>query len=122
MMGSSFDFISVLEVLEQHPEYMVFWAAFGIFFSALILFIPVIILRKLTKMTKMENGIGLAVSALMICWIVGFVTQILLFFSGVSGIKLFFIWIVLFLTYVVFTILNKKMILKWSHTLTKKDT
>ncbi|MDR7208346.1 hypothetical protein [Flavobacterium piscis] len=122
MMVSSFDLISVLEALEQHPEYMVIWAAFGIFFSALVLFIPVIILRKLNKTVKIENAIGLAVSALMICWIVGFVTQILLFFSGVSGIKLFFIWIVLFLTYVVFTILNKKMILKWSHTLTKKDT
>lgn len=121
-MGSDFDFISILETVEQQPVYMVFWAAFGMFFSALVLFIPFIFLRKLNNTAKIESGIGLAVSILLLCWIIGFVTQIVLFFSGVSGIKLFFIWITMFLTYMVFGVSNKKMILKWSNAITKTGT
>jgi hypothetical protein len=122
MMGSGFDVVSILETMEQQPVYMVFWAAFGMFFSTLVLFIPFIILRKLYKTAKIENGIGLVVSILLLCWIIGFVTQMILFFSGVSGIKLFFIWIAMFLTYAVFGVFNKKMILKWSNTITKTGT
>jgi hypothetical protein len=77
------------------------------------------ILRKRNKKVKIENSIELVTSVLLLCWIIGFVTQIILFFSGVSGIKLFFIWIAMLLTYVVFGIFNKKMILKWSSTITE---
>ena len=121
-MEFSFDFISILETIEQQPVYMVVWAAFGMFFSTLILYLPIIfILRKLNKLAKIENDIGLVVSILLLCWIIGFVTQMILFFLGVSGIKLFFIWMAMFFTYVVFGVFNKKMIVKWSTTLIKTD-
>ncbi|OQP58581.1 hypothetical protein [Niastella populi] len=121
MMELSFDFISILETIERQPVYVVFWAAFGMFFCSIVLFVPVIILRKLNKTAKIDNGIGLVASILLLCWIIGFVTQMILFFSGVSGIKLFFIWMAMFLTYVVFGVFNKNMILKWSATLTKTN-
>ena len=122
MMESSFSFISILEIVEQEPVYMVLWAAFGFFFGSLVLFIPIIILRKATKTVKVEKGVGLAVTILMLCWVMGFVTQMVLFFSDVPGIKLFFIWISMVFTYVVFGMFNKKMILKWSNTITKTNT
>ncbi|HEX9601253.1 MAG TPA: hypothetical protein VF985_07185 [Mariniflexile sp.] len=121
MMGFSFDVVSILETIEQQPVYMVFWAAFGVFFSLLALFFPFMILKKINRMAKMENSVGLIVSIVLLCWIIGFITQIILFFSGVSGIKLFFIWIAMFLTYMVFGVFNKKMILKWSNTIIKRD-
>lgn len=120
-MGFGFDLISILETIERQPVYVVFWAAFGMFFCTFVLFVPLMILRKLNKTAKIEKGIGLVVSILLLCWIIGFVTQMILFFSGVSGIKLFFIWMAMFLTYVVFGVFNKKMILKWSTTLTKTN-
>ena len=120
-MEFNFDFISILEAIERQPVYVVFWAAFGMFFCTVTLFVPLMFLRKLNKTAKIGNGIRLVVSILLLCWIIGFVTQMILFFSGISGIKLFFIWMAMFLTYVVFGIFNKNMILKWSATLTKTN-
>lgn len=121
MMEFSSDFISILEMIEKTPVYMVLWAAFGIFFSSLLLFAPIAMLRKVTKTAKVERGIGVAVTILMLCWAMGFVTQMGLFFSDVPGIKLFFIWIAMFLTYVVFGLSNRKMILKWGSAMTKSS-
>ncbi len=120
-MEFNFDFISILEAIERQPVYVVFWAAFGMFFCTVTLFVPLMFLRKLNKTAKIGNGIRLVVSILLLCWIIGFVTQMILFFSGISGIKLFFIWMAMFLTYVVFGIFNKNMILKWSAALTKTN-
>lgn len=121
-MAFSSNFIFILEMLEDNPVIMVLWAAFGIFFSSLVLFAPLIIfLRKISVKDKAEDFIGLVTSILFICWIVGFITQMILFFSGIPGIKLFFIWISMFLTYVVFGIFNQKMILKWGSTMTRTD-
>lgn len=122
MTVSNFDFIHLLEIVEDKAVLMIFWAAFGMFFSMLILFIPFMILKKLNKKVKMRNSLGFFTSIFLLCWIVGFVTQIILFFSGVSGIKLFFIWLAMLLTYVVFGLVNKKMILKWCHTVIKEKT
>lgn len=115
----NFDFVHLLEIVEDKPALMVFWAAFGMFFSMVILFIPFLFLRKLKRTTKIDNSLKLVASILFLCWMIGFVTQIALFFSGVSGIKLFFIWITMLLTYVVFGAFNKKMILKWGNTVIK---
>lgn len=122
MTVSNFDFIHLLEIVEDQPVLMVFWAAFGMFFGTLILFVPFMILRKLNKKVKIENSLGLVTSVLLLCWVIGFVTQIILFFSGVSGIKLFFIWIAMLFTYVAFGLSNKKMILKWGNTVIKERT
>ncbi|WP_168208926.1 hypothetical protein [Chitinophaga sp. XS-30] len=120
MMAFSSDFISILETIEQQPVYVVLWAAFGMFFCSFALFVPLIILRKLNKAAKIENVAGVIAGIMLLCWIAGFVTQIILFFSGVSGIKLLLIWIAMFLTYVVFGVCNRKMILKWGNSITSK--
>lgn len=121
-MVLNFDFIPLLELFENQPVLMVFLAAFGIFFGTFILFIPFMILRRLNKKVKIENSLRLVTSILLLCWVIGFVTQIILFFAGVSGIKLFFIWITMLFTYVVFGLFNKKMILKWGNTVIKEKT
>ena len=121
MMEFNSEFISILEMIENNPVYMVLWAAFGLFFSSLVLFVPIKILSKIIKTTKVERGIGVSVTILMLCWLIGFVTQMGLFFSGIPGIKLFFIWVVMFLTYTVFSFYNRKMILKWISVTTKSS-
>jgi hypothetical protein len=49
----------------------------------------------------------------MVIWVTGFITQMIFLFSGVSGLRMLLIWMVMFFTYLVFVIANKKMIQKW---------
>ena len=108
--------IYLISEIDKNPIFMVMWAAFGIFLSFFILLIPIIFLRKIGIQNKrIEDSLAVVTGIIMISWILGFISQMILLFTGVRGLKMLIIWIIMFFTVSAFTIANKKMILKWVH-------
>lgn len=96
----------------DEPAFMVIWSAFGIFLCFGLLVAILKIIQKLGLGNYFGNTFTILTVVILISWTLGSITQILLFFSEVSGLRMFFIWIVMFMTYLVFAFLNKKMIIK----------
>ena len=108
-MEFSFRYFEFLKSLEEHPEIMVFGAAFG---TPVVMFILVFI-TKLYKNSRFKEVINMFIfGSLGIIWIVGFIVMILLTFTEVSGIKLLLIWLCLCLTSFVFVATNMKPLIK----------
>lgn len=112
-MELNFSFIDLLKAIDREPIFMVMWAAFGVFFTIFLLMIPMYIFRKLGVSAYFKTGFGILIGTILISWIIGFISQIILLFSDVSGIRMLLIWIIMFVTYLVFCVFNKKAILKW---------
>lgn len=121
-MELNFSFIDLLKVIDEEPIFMVMWAAFGVFFTIFLLMIPMYIFKKLGISAYFETAFGILTGAILISWITGFISQMILLFSDVSGIRMLLIWIIMFVTYLMFCIFNKKTILKWinEHSSVKK--
>ncbi|MFV0566746.1 MAG: hypothetical protein ACK5NB_13050 [Flavobacteriaceae bacterium] len=83
--------LQLIEYIEGNPQIMVFWAAFGFIFTAGIF---LYVLSQIFNLKAHYTWLGINIA---LTWLVGFVSQILLMFSGTSGIKLLFIWLSLFI-------------------------
>ncbi|WP_461533168.1 hypothetical protein [Sinomicrobium sp.] len=111
-MVSASEVYDIVHSIEENPAFMVIWAAFGVPITS---FVISIILYQLTKKWTKQNALLTTTIAalIVVVWILGFVTQMILLFMGASGIQMLLIWIVMFLTYLIFTIFNQKSIYKF---------
>ncbi len=109
--------VNLIQEINDDPAIMIL-LTFGVILCLFLLVGILIVIQKL----GLGNYFGLGnysantftvffVVIFFSCWL-GFITQLLLLSSGVSGLRMFFIWIVMFMTYLVFAFLNKKMIIK----------
>ncbi len=114
-MEFSSEIMNLIGYIEESPHIMVLWSAFGIFFCIFLLSIPMYIIRKLGFGKYFEKPFAILIGVILVSWGIGFVTQIILFFSGVSGLRLMLIWSVMFMTYLIFGLFNRKMIFKWAN-------
>ena len=112
-MEFSFKAYQFLADIEANRHYMVLWAAFGVPLFMLALTLPFYILRKLGLYEFMKPFYSVIYLSLGISWILGFITLMVLYFSEVSGIRMFLIWILMFLTYFVFSVFNRNMLNRW---------
>ncbi len=100
-----------LNIINQNPVYMVFGVAFGM---PLFMFIYGITLGRLFRksfFSKVLNTILFTTFGGV--WIMGFILMMILFFIGVSGIKLFFSTLLLFLFVLTFVVVNYKTVNKF---------
>lgn len=107
-MGLHFDIIDILRNIESEPGILVAFAAFHPFVLMLLL-IPLWIFKKIGLYTPaQELGIfGFSVTVIMMVgWLMGFVSQILLMFMGVSGLKMLMVYFAMYLCITAFVIVN----------------
>lgn len=119
MMELSFEYYNFLKILNDSPEIMVFSAGFGTPII-MLLFSPIARLYRSLSLSEILNVI--IYGGLVILWIGGFIIMMSLMFAGVSGIKLFLIWLMFAIVVFTFMISNKKEILKIYVTEYKKKT
>lgn len=109
MMELSSNIIKFLRYINEERHVMVFFSAFGF---PLFLFIYYQI-SAFYKKTAIAKGLNTTIWIfLLTIWTVGFILSILLFYAGVSGIKLFLIWLGLLIFLSIFTVININSIIK----------
>ncbi len=113
----NYSFIDLAQWVEREPVTMVIWSAFGVPFCIFVVSMLLIILRKLhlRKAFKTDTQL-LLVSLIALTWVIGFITQIIMLFMQVSGLRMMLIWIIMVICYFSFLMLNRKMYLKWART------
>jgi hypothetical protein len=107
-MELPFDIINILESIEHEPGILVAYAAFHPF-AILLLFVPLWIFKKIGFYKPKDNlGLfGFSITMIIIIgWLMGFVSQIVLLFMGVSGLKLLFIYLSMYLCIIFYVIFN----------------
>ena len=111
----NFSFIDLALLAEQKPLLMVMWSAFGVPLAAFVVGMLLVMLRKLKIRSAFKTDtLLLLLSLITITWLVGFLTQIVMLFTQVSGLRMLIIWIIMLICYLGFILFNKKMILKWA--------
>ncbi|MFC4163287.1 hypothetical protein ACFOWU_06470 [Epilithonimonas zeae] len=107
-MELPFNIIDILQHIEAEPGILVAFAAFHPF-ALLLLLIPLGIFKKL-GIYKPAQELGLfgfsVVVIMMVGWLMGFVSQILLMFMGVSGLKMLLIYFSMYLCITAFVAVN----------------
>lgn len=121
-MEFSFKLYHFLERLEANPQYMVMWASFGVPLLMLGLALPAFIARKSRLEKYSKPFFSILYISLIVSWITGFAVMMIFLFTGVSGIRMFVTWILLFITYFIFTIFNHNQINMWLKQLTESKS
>lgn len=107
-MELHFNFIDLLRHIHDEPGILVAFAAFHPF-ALLLLTIPLWILKKvgLYKPVQTLGIFGFSVVCIMMGgWLIGFVSQMLMMFMGVPGIKMLLIYIAMYLCITAFVMVN----------------
>lgn len=107
-MELPFNIINILRSIESEPGVLVAFAAFHPF-VLLLLTIPLWIFKKI-GVYKPVQELGIfgfsVVVIMMVGWLMGFVSQILLMFMGVAGLKMLMIYFAMYLCITAFVIVN----------------
>jgi len=107
-MELSFNIIDILRNVEAEPGVLVAFAAFHPF-ALILLIIPLWIFKKI-GIYKPVQELGIfgfsVVVIMMVGWLLGFVSQILLMFMGVSGLKMLIIYLSMYFCITAFVIVN----------------
>ncbi|MNK01402.1 hypothetical protein D3C87_192000 [compost metagenome] len=120
-MEFSFKLYDFIQQIETNRHYMVMWAAFGVPAFMFALCLPLFIIRKVGLDKYIKGSYTVIFSSLGITWILGFITMMILFSTEVSGIRMFMVWVVMFVTYLTFCAFNNKMLSKWLTEFSKTD-
>lgn len=115
MMELPFNSIEIIQNIDREPGLLVAFAAFHPIALLLVLLLPFWILKKTGLYTPKENyGIfGVSVTIIiLIGWILGFASQILLLFTGVTGLRMLLIYLSMYLCITAFVIFNAKSLQK----------
>lgn len=114
-MELPFNIIDILRTIEAEPGFLVAFAAFHPF-AIMILAIPLWIFRKM-GVYKPAEELGMfgfsVVVIFMVGWLLGFVSQILMMFMGIPGLKMLMIYLSMYLCITAFVIVNAYGMKKW---------
>lgn len=114
-MELPFNIIDILRTIEAEPGFLVAFAAFHPF-VIMILAIPLWIFRKM-GVYKPAEELGMfgfsVVVIFMVGWLLGFVSQILMMFMGIPGLKMMMIYFAMYLCITAFVIVNAYGMKKW---------
>ncbi|WP_346881898.1 hypothetical protein [uncultured Algibacter sp.] len=104
MMELNSSISEFLHLLSQKPAYVVLGAAFGV---PLFMFVYAMIIARIYKGAVFASVLNTIIfTTLGIVWIIGFILTIVLLFTGISGLKLFLIWLSLLVFITIFIIVN----------------
>lgn len=107
-MEFSFKLYDFIKEIEANRQYIVMWSAFGMPLFILALTLPLYIFRKIGLYPYLKPFYSVLYGSLLITWILGFITMMILFFTEVSGIRMFIVYVLIFISYLFFTIFNYK--------------
>lgn len=114
-MELPFNIIDILRTIEAEPGFLVAFAAFHPF-AIMVLAIPLWIFRKM-GVYKPAEELGMfgfsVVVIFMVGWLLGFVSQILMMFMGIPGLKMMMIYFAMYLCITAFVIVNAYGMKKW---------
>lgn len=114
-MELPFNIIDILRTIEAEPGFLVAFAAFHPF-AIMVLAIPLWIFRKM-GVYKPAEELGMfgfsVVVIFMVGWLLGFVSQILMMFMGIPGLKMLMIYLSMYLCITAFVIVNAYGMKKW---------
>lgn len=114
-MELPFNIIDILRIIEAEPGFLVAFAAFHPF-AIMVLAIPLWIFRKM-GVYKPAEELGMfgfsVVVIFMLGWLLGFVSQILMMFMGIPGLKMLMIYLSMYLCITAFVIVNAYGMKKW---------
>ncbi|MBV6881627.1 hypothetical protein NG800_016885 [Epilithonimonas ginsengisoli] len=114
-MELPFNIIDILRTIEAEPGFLVAFAAFHPF-AIMVLAIPLWIFRKM-GVYKPAEELGMfgfsVVVIFMLGWLLGFVSQILMMFMGIPGLKMLMIYLSMYLCITAFVIVNAYGMKKW---------
>jgi len=113
-MELPFSILEILRHIEAEPGVLVAFAAFHPF-VLLLLTIPLWIFKKI-GIYKPAQTLGLfgfcVVVIMMVGWLMGFVSQILLMFMGISGLKMLLIYLSMYLCITGCVVVNARGLMK----------
>lgn len=115
MMELPFSSFEIIQHIDREPGILVAFAAFHPIALLLISLLPLWILKKTEIYTPKETyGIfGVSVTIIIIIgWLMGFASQILLLFTGVTGLRMLMIYFSMYLCITAFVIFNAKSLQK----------
>lgn len=104
------DFPFLQNVIEE-PILIVIFSAFGI--PALLMGLALISIPVKNRISVSNYLLTIIFVPLLMTWIVGFIAMMALFFAQVSAIKLYLIWLLLFFSSYIFTVINSNSITKY---------
>lgn len=113
-MEFSSSYIGVFDALVADRGQLLAFFTFGVMGMAFILFLLVALVKRLGAPSFIINAFLILGITLLVCLFMGLLFQTMLFFSGVSGLKMTLIWIAMFLlclsffTYN-FSVINRKI-------------
>lgn len=113
-MEFSSSYIGVFDALVADRGQLLAFFTFGVMGVAFVLFLLVALVKKLEAPSFIINAFLILGITLLVCLFMGLLFQTMLFFSGVSGLKMTLIWIAMFLlclsffTYN-FSVINRKI-------------
>lgn len=114
-MELPFNIIDILRTIEAEPGFLVAFAAFHPF-AIMVLAIPLWIFRKM-GVYKPAEELGMfgfsVVVIFMLGWLLGFVSQILMMFMAIPGLKMLMIYLSMYLCITAFVIVNAYGMKKW---------
>jgi ABC-type spermidine/putrescine transport system permease subunit II len=105
-MELSFEYSEYIKKIDSNPELILLWAGLGVPLLMVILAIPIGILRKIGMHNFIPRINTTLYGSLLLTWLLGSLVILLFYFLGISGLRLALIWIVLFLGYFLFCLLN----------------
>lgn len=108
MMELPFNYFPYLTYIIDKPVVLVAWAAFGV---PLLLFL-LILITKFYKKGSIQKLSIILLTSIGFTWVAGVLLMMILLFSGVSGIKMYFIWLLILISSLIFTIMNFNLIFK----------
>lgn len=119
MMELPFKYLPFLEEIINEPVYIVIWTTFGL----PLLMVTLYQLSKLYRKSFFAKRLNTIIfTSLGILWITGFILMLVLLSLKISGIKMYFIWILLVISSFIFTIFNSNSISKKFDELIKKKS
>lgn len=113
MMELNSSLLDLIQYVETKPATVLIWATLGMCILAFILLIPLIIIKKTGVGKHFTNIFTLIIGVTLLSLIIGFISQLFLFFADISGLKMLIIWIVMFLINLIFAFTHQKSIIKW---------
>ena len=118
-MEFSFKLYDFMKDIDSDPQAIVMWAAFGVPLTMLALTFPLFLFRKMGLYPALKPYYRVLYLSLGISWILGFITQMIFFFTAVSGVRMALIWIIMFFVYFTFCSFKRRQLNRWLDALSK---
>lgn len=112
-MELSFKIPAWLEFFLSTQGYIELWTMFGTIFTAVLLAVILAYIDKITKRDYLIKLFTPLIRALTVTWILGFLVIISMGFTSISIAQRFLIWCVMFVGFLIFSIVKRKALNKY---------